>query len=66
MKLIVGEKLQEPQVKSRLLSVLKQNQKNEMSLDDLKVVLSSANLLLTKETIECCFIFLLKKSNSLV
>jgi hypothetical protein len=61
MRLIIGEKLQEAQMKTRLLSVLQNNKKDSLTQDDLRSVFDLAGLTFSKDTVACCFIFLLKK-----
>ena len=63
MKLIIGEKLQEAQNKTKLLNVIQRYSKKEdqMTYENLKSIFEQAKFNYSKETIQCCFIFLLKK-----
>ena len=61
MKLIIGEKLQDAQSKTRFLVSIHRYSTDSLSELDLKKIFESAGFNYSKETISCCFIFLLKK-----
>ena len=63
MKLIIGEKLQEASNKVKLLNVIQRHSKknDQLKYEDLKKIFEQAQFNYNKETMQCCFIFLLKK-----
>ena len=68
MKLIIGEKLQNEEAKHRILVGLARQEQtgNLLSEQDLNNVFKSAGFNYSKETILCCFIYLLKKRQDLL
>lgn len=67
MKLIVGERLQNAQVKTMLLQEIKSTRVEELKFEEMEGVLMRAGLMFTnKECVQCCFIFLLKKTTGLM
>lgn len=63
MKLIIGEKLQEPQQRTKLLNVVQRQAKKdeELTFEQLVAIFQQARFSYDKATMQCCFIFLLKK-----
>ena len=71
MRLIIGERLQNVQVKTKLLSAVKDGSQGlrkleALNYEQLASMFKKAGMDYNKETIQCCFIFLLKKSDDLL
>ena len=61
MKLIIGEKLQESKNSTKALVAIQRHRSDSMTFEQMKDVFVSAGLSFSKETYQCCFIFLLRK-----
>jgi len=66
VKLIVGEKIQNDISKSRLIAHLKSSDAKTLSFSEFDECFEQSGIKLAKETIECAFIHLVKKSKGLV
>ena len=64
MKLIIGEKLMDIETKRRLLQEI-QSADSELTYEEMQSVLARAGLVFAEKIVQCCFIFLLKKTSCL-
>ena len=64
MKLIIGEKLQEAQMKTKLLNSVQRTvsrKEEQLTFEQLLAIFQQAQFNYDRATMQCCFIFLLKK-----
>lgn len=67
MKLVIGEKLQEAQTLSKVCHEIQQLQDDRLDFEQMVKVFRQAGLnKFSKETLQCCFIYLLKQSEDLM